>query len=94
MAQAHAEADVGLQVVTDAVALRLAAAVDVLTNLDAAMRDRVADGAWEQMRGMRNRIARGYASVSPAIVRATVDSELEPLIQRITHLLMEIVIDE
>jgi uncharacterized protein with HEPN domain len=90
IAQRHAELDLDAQVVTDAIALRLAAAVEAIGRLDAGLRDQVADDHWERMRGMRNRIAHGYASVSVSMVRATVERELAPLVSRINALLAEL----
>jgi len=90
IAQQHAALDLDILVVADGIALRLAAAVDALGQLEPDFRDRIAHGHWEQMRGMRNRIAHGYASVSPTIVKTTVDNELPQLVARSSALLAEL----
>ena len=82
IARSHAASDHSDAVVTDAVALRLAA-VDALANLSDDTRALATQGQWDLMRGMRNRIVHGYATVSPDVVRATVDREVDPLIRRI-----------
>lgn len=90
IAQQHGALDLDSLVVTDGIALRLSAAVDALSQLEPTLRDSIAQGRWDQMRGMRNRIAHGYGSVSPAIVRTTVENELGPLTERVQALLAEL----
>ena len=56
----HAQGDLTVQLVIDAVCMRLSAGVEALARLDAPTRDRLFGDAWPLRWGMRNRIAHGY----------------------------------
>lgn len=60
--------------------MRLSAALDSLNKLPQNTKENLFGKNWHYMRGMRNRIAHGYAVVDPATIRATVIEELPNLI--------------
>ena len=62
----YAERDLSDEAVLDAIALRLAAMVDALSQLPAEVLDTMFGATWKAMRGMRNRIAHGYHAIYPA----------------------------
>ncbi len=72
-------ADLDDETVADAVSLRLSAAIESLSQLSIATRDRVSGGHWNAMWSTRNRIAHGYAHIDLAIIRATVERDVPTL---------------
>ena len=67
----------------DAVCLRLAVAIDCLSQLPPDLRDVVCDGRWPSVRATRNRIVHGYFSVDEEVVREAVRRDVEPLRHRL-----------
>nr|WP_277344661.1 HepT-like ribonuclease domain-containing protein [Cellulomonas sp. IC4_254] len=67
----------------DAACLRLAAAIDCLAGLPAAMRDEICGGDWFSVRSTRNRIVHGYFAVESDVVREAVARDLVPLRARL-----------
>jgi uncharacterized protein with HEPN domain len=63
-------------VVFDAVCLRLAAAIECVGAVDAAVRDDVFGTSWPAIASVRNRIAHSYVRVDREIIEATVISDL------------------
>lgn len=55
----------------DAACLRLAVAIDCLTQLPPDLREAVCGEDWPSIRAMRNRIAHGYFGVAVDVVRDT-----------------------
>ena len=72
------------QLVVDAIAMRLFAGLEALTRLPDDVTDRLFPGTWPDMRGLRHRIAHGYA-VSLTRVRETVTGELPSVITTIRY---------
>ena len=72
----YALLDLEQDVVIDAIALRLSAMIDALGVLPADVLADLFGRTWPAMRGLRNRIAHGYHTVNPGVLRITVDSEL------------------
>ncbi len=72
----YAELDVPNQVLTDAIALRLAAMIDAIGGLPSLVRDEMFGSTWVAMRGLRNHIAHGYHVVDPDVLWLTVTEEL------------------
>ncbi|MFE6233756.1 DUF86 domain-containing protein [Cellulosimicrobium sp. NPDC057862] len=71
-----AEGGWGRQVVVDAVCLRLAASIEAASRLSEEARTVAFGATWPVIWATRNRIAHGYATVDPQIVRATVENDL------------------
>lgn len=63
--------------------MRLSAGIEALSGLGAADREALFGDVWNQMWGMRNRIAHGYLLVEPAIVRSTVDRDLPVMVEAV-----------
>lgn len=68
--------DLDDQTVADAVSLRLAAAIEAISQATEDMRSRLFGEDWNLMWATRNRIAHGYAFIDLAIIGATVDRDL------------------
>ncbi|MFC7490209.1 MULTISPECIES: DUF86 domain-containing protein [unclassified Knoellia] len=77
----YGSGDLADQKTVDAICMRLSAGIEALSALSAADREALFGGVWNQMWGMRNRIAHGYLLVEPAIVRSTVDRDLPMMIE-------------
>ena len=75
----HSRGNLDDQLVIDAVCMRLSAAEEPLSGLDAATRDRLFGDAWPLMWGMRNRIAHGDLLVDAEIVRRTLEHDIPPI---------------
>lgn len=78
---AYGSGDLADQKTVDAICMRLSAGIEALSALNAADREALFGDIWNQMWGMRNRIAHGYLLVEPAIVRSTVDRDLPMMIE-------------
>ena len=87
--QAHAQHDLGDQLVIDAVCMRLSAGIESLATLDPAVRDRLFGTDWPLMWGMRNRIAHGYLLVDSAIIRQTLSDDIPSIIERVQQYMGE-----
>ena len=68
--------DLDNQTVADAVSLRLAAAIEAISQATEEMRSRLFGDDWSLVWATRNRIAHGYAFIDLAIIRATIDGDL------------------
>ncbi|MDQ6875816.1 MAG: DUF86 domain-containing protein [Actinomycetota bacterium] len=71
------------QMIVDAMSMRLFAGLDALTRLPDGVADRLFGGDWPDMRGLRHRIAHGYAALSLTRVRETVTTDLQGAIKAI-----------
>jgi len=69
--------------VADAVALRLAAAIEALHTRDGALEERLFGTGWHAIWSVRNRIAHGYAVFDLTIIRATVERDLPEFEERL-----------
>ena len=76
----YGEADLTDQKTVDAICMRLSAGVEALSGLEAVEREALFGEVWNQMWGMRNRIAHGYLLVEAAIVARTLERDLPLLI--------------
>lgn len=76
----YGSGDLADQKTVDAICMRLSAGIEALSALSAADREALFGDVWNQMWGMRNRIAHGYLLVEPAMVRSTVDRDLPMMI--------------
>jgi uncharacterized protein with HEPN domain len=79
---AYSHRDLTDEMVMDAIAMRLSAAIEVLRRLPEDLRADVTGGTWPQMWGLRNRIAHGYGTVDPTIIEATLRSDIAGLRDR------------
>lgn len=65
------------QLVLDAAALRLSAAIECVALVSEERRTGVIDErSWRTIKSMRNRIAHAYEFMDPAVLRATFDSDV------------------
>ena len=62
--------------ISDAVNMRLAAAIEVIDRTTDDFRQRAFGDRWKDIWSTRNRIAHGYAAVDGEILRATIDNDL------------------
>lgn len=69
-------------IVADAVALRLAAAIEAVHTADGSLEARLFGATWPVIWATRNRVAHGYVSIDHVIVRASVERDL-PEFERI-----------
>ena len=77
MHQHLAETGADDQLVIDAAALRLSAAIDSVASVPDTLRQKViTDDSWRAIKGMRNRIAHAYAFFDPAVLRSTLDRDV------------------
>ena len=75
----YAERDLTDDAIRDAVALRLAAAIDSLSRLPQDDLTGMFGDVWYDIKATRNRIVHGYLSVSSEIIDATVAEDLPEL---------------
>ena len=75
----YGEGDLTDHKTVDAICMRLSAGVEALSGLAAVEREVLFGEVWNQMWGMRNRIAHGYLLVEPAIVASTLERDV-PLV--------------
>ena len=68
--------DMSDSTIADAVCLRLAAAIEAISNTSPAFRERTFADQWPIMWATRNRIAHGYAFIEMPIIKATVERDL------------------
>lgn len=64
------------QTVADAVSMRLAAAIEAISQCNEEVRTRMFGEDWVLMWATRNRIVHGYAFVDLSIIRSTVEEDL------------------
>lgn len=82
-AHEYTNLDMTSQAIVDGIAMRIAAGIDCLNRLDEGQASRLFD-AWDDMRGMRNRIVHGYFTLDTAIVKKAAMHELPEVIATIT----------
>jgi uncharacterized protein with HEPN domain len=87
----QARADLDDQTVADAVALRLAAAVEAVAGIDPERRQQAFGDDWALIWATRNRIAHGYAFIDRAVITATVNNDLPGFEASIRRLLKGLV---
>lgn len=75
----HANHGLAEELVVDACALRLIAMLDALSKLSETLLTRIFRSDWALMRGMRNRLVHGYATIDKRIIEATIREELPEL---------------
>ena len=75
--------DLSDQKTIDAICMRLSAGIEALSGISDADREALFGDVWNQMWGMRNRIAHGYLLVEPAIVRSTVERDLPVMVEAV-----------
>ncbi|BAW92043.1 toxin-antitoxin system, antitoxin component family protein [Actinomyces sp. Chiba101] len=75
----YAERDLADDAVRDAIALRLAAAIDSLARLPQDDLAGMFGDVWHDIKATRNRIVHGYLTVSAEIIDATVAEDLPEL---------------
>ena len=68
--------DLSDETVADAVSLRLAAAIEAISETSAKFRERTFGDDWKVIWATRNRIAHGYAYVDLRLIRDTVEQDL------------------
>jgi uncharacterized protein with HEPN domain len=65
------------QLVLDAAALRLSAAIESISNVSDTLRSKgIPEHEWRAIRGMRNRIAHAYGFMDPAALRKTLRADV------------------
>ncbi|MCX7523436.1 DUF86 domain-containing protein [Microbacterium sp. STN6] len=72
------------ETVADAVSLRLAAAIESVSETSDEFRKRTFGSDWKIIWATRNRIAHGYAYIDLAIIRDTVEQDLLEFERRLT----------
>ncbi|WP_314906602.1 HepT-like ribonuclease domain-containing protein [Propionibacterium acidifaciens] len=83
----YSHRDLSDQLTLDAVAMRLSAGIETLTHVDDVVLMRILGEQWRSMRGMRNRLAHGYAFIDAVVVRTTVERNLPPVVEALeSHL--------
>jgi uncharacterized protein with HEPN domain len=80
----HGSGDLSDQKTIDAICMRLCGGIEAVSGLSDADRETLLGDVWNQMWGMRNRIAHGYLLVEPAIVRGTVDRDLPVTVEAVS----------
>ncbi|WP_203337083.1 hypothetical protein [Nocardioides limicola] len=73
----------------DAVCMRLSAAIEALSQLEVADRDRIFGETWPLMWATHNRIAHGDLLIDSDIITATLDADVPMVIRTITRALNE-----
>ncbi|MBM9464918.1 DUF86 domain-containing protein [Aeromicrobium sp. YIM 150415] len=71
-----AQGDIRENVIADAVSMRLLAAITAVHDGDPALGQRLFSTEWRDIWGMRNRIAHGYLTTDPVIIRSTVSNDV------------------
>ncbi len=77
----YAQENLNDSVYLDAISMRLSAAINTLNRLPDSLKKELFGKNWHYMRGMRNRVAHGYAVIDPDTIRATVVQELPEIIK-------------
>ncbi len=72
--------DLSDQLTLDAIAMRLSAGIDSLMHVEDGVLLSILGDQWPKMRGMRNRMAHGYAFVNSVIIVKTIESNLPPVV--------------
>ncbi len=78
-----ARADIVDEIVADAVSLRLAAAIEAISETSDDFRDQAFGNGWKIIWATRNRIAHGYAYVDLRIIRNTIEQDLPDFERRL-----------
>lgn len=85
----YSKRDLSDQLTLDAIAMRLSAGIDALTRVEDGVLTSILGDQWPKMRGMRNRMAHGYAFVNSVIIVKTVESNLPPVVDILREQLWE-----
>lgn len=72
--------DLSDQLTLDVIAMRLSAGIDSLMHVEDGVLLSILGDQWPKMRGMRNRMAHGYAFVNSVIIVKTIESNLPPVV--------------
>ncbi len=83
LAVSHATRDPDDPVTIDAISMRILAGIEGLAAMSEATRADLVGDMWPDIRGMRNRIAHGYATVEPKFILKTAHEDLPELIRRL-----------
>jgi uncharacterized protein with HEPN domain len=75
--------DLGDETVADAVSLRLAAAIEAVSETSVAFRNLTFGDDWKVIWATRNRIAHGYAYIDLVIIRNTIEHDLPEFEQQL-----------
>lgn len=86
----YVEMDIEQPVVSDAMAMRIIAAIEAMSHLTPEDRRRLVGEDWPAMWGMRNRLAHGYAVADPRIALATAQQDIPSLISVVEAPLKEL----
>ena len=62
--------------VSDAVNMRLAAALETISQTSTVLRDTYFSDDWRHMKSMRNRISHGYALLDHDVVQGTIEGDV------------------
>ncbi|RLP06435.1 HepT-like ribonuclease domain-containing protein [Propionibacterium australiense] len=76
----YSKRDLSDQLTLDAIAMRLSAGIDSLMHVEDGVLTSILGDQWPKMRGMRNRMAHGYAFVNSVIIVETVEGNLPPVV--------------
>lgn len=83
--------DIDAEIVVDACALRLSAAIDAVSQVPNDLRSsHIDEPEWRTIRGMRNRIAHAYAIVDPAVVRQTIADDVAGFRESVSAMLASV----
>jgi uncharacterized protein with HEPN domain len=77
--------DLADETVADAVSLRLAAAIEALSDLEPEVREHLFGEEWKVIWATRNRIAHGYAFVDLSVIQDTVENDLPAVHDRLSN---------
>lgn len=75
-----------LEIVLDAVAMRLLEIGEAVKSLAAELTDREPEIPWGKIAGMRNFLAHHYFATNPEIVQAVIDKDLQPLADAVARM--------
>lgn len=82
-------ADLNDQTVADAVSLRLASAIEAISEASDEFRHRAFGDDWTFIWATRNRIAHGYAYIDLRLIEATIDQDLPDFERRLRQSIAE-----
>lgn len=78
------------QIVVDAAAMRLSAAIDSISKVSEELRQSVmSEQVWRDIKSMRNRIAHAYGAIDSSILDATFERDIEPFETDIRRMLTQ-----
>lgn len=77
---------ISVEIVLDAVAMRLLEIGEAVKSLAPEMTDREVEIPWSKIAGMRDFLAHRYFATSPETVQAVIDKDLQPLAEAVERL--------